>query len=527
MLMKRFCIRNARIIDGTGAKAFKGDVYVNGGLIERVAKEKEDRESLTEQIDACGLTLTPGFIDVHSHGDLMIESPFSTLSKLSQGITTQAAGQCGVSMWPADTANMTRHIKFVSGISPCPSIPPEDSLKSYLAYREYVGEVRNKPKTELFTGHGALRLKVMGYNTAKPDAHEMLEMQRLLAESMEGGALGMSTGLVYAPGCYGQTEELVDLLKVVHEYGGIYATHVRDEGNRVEEAEDEALFCAGKADVPIFISHFKAAGRQNWGKPARILKKFDAAIDNGLRLTVDHYPYLAGQTSLNVSIPPRYRKDGMEKLLEYLADPAALSDIRAEMSVQSDYDNYIYNSGGFEGVMVAACPYYREAEGKTIAEYAKSSGAEPFDAYIELLLKNKGLGLGVYFHMCEDDLLTIASYPQSVIGTDGLLGKPGENGHPRAFGTFPHAINYYVREKKLFSLEEMVRRMTGLPAERLGLKGRGSIAAGMAADMVLMDYDALKDRADYKNANLCTQGIRFVWIDGEIAYSGENEAKEK
>lgn len=525
MPMKDFCIRNVGIIDGTGSPGFTGDVYVQNEKIARVSRAVEARSKAANDVDGTGLILTPGFIDAHSHGDLMIESEFSSLSKFSQGITTQAAGQCGVSMWPADTTNMQRHIRFVSGISPCPSIPPEKSLNSYRAYREYVKNVPNKPKTELFTGHGALRLKVMGYNTAKPDAKEMLAMQKLLAESMEGGALGMSTGLVYAPGCYGQSEELVELLSIVHEYGGVYATHVRDEGNRVEEAEDEALYCAEKADVPIFISHFKAAGRQNWGKPARILKKFDAAIKRGVKLTVDHYPYLAGQTSLNVSIPPRYRKDGMEKLLENLRDTAALADIRSEMSVQSDYDNYIYNSGGFDGVMVAACPYFRDAEGMTIAEYAKSIGADPFEAYIELLLRNKGLGLGVYFHMCEEDLLAIAQYPQSVIGTDGLLGKPGENGHPRAFGSSPHAINYYVKEKKLFPLEEMIHRMTGLPAERLGFDDRGRIAPGMAADMVLMDYEALRDRANYKDANLCTSGIRCVWLDGEIAYEEKDAEK--
>ncbi len=512
-------IKNANIIDGTGAPAFKGDVLIENGKIKKLAGGGMAMPLQAELIDASGLTLTPGFIDAHSHGDLMIESAFSTLSKFSQGITTQAAGQCGVSMWPADTKNMKRHIRFVSGISPCPSIAGAEDLESYRAYRKYIVSIENKPKTELFTGHGALRLKVMGYDTQKPDKAQMLEMQRLLAESMEGGALGMSTGLVYAPGCYGQKDELIELLKIVHEYGGVYATHVRDEGNRVEEAEEEALFCAEAVRVPIFISHFKAAGRQNWGKPARILKRFDAAIERGLCLTVDHYPYLAGQTSLNVSIPPRYRKDGMERLLKHLNDAAALADMRAEMNVQSDYDNYIYNSGGFEGVMVAACPLFREAEGLSVAEYARSRDMEPFDAYIDILKRNQGLGLGVYFHMCEEDLLEIAKYPQSVIGTDGLLGKEGENGHPRAFGSFPHAINYYVKEKKLFTLEEMLRRMTGLPAQRLGLSDRGRIAEGMAADLLLIDYEGLRDQATYKEANLCTKGIKNVFLDGRLVYA--------
>ncbi len=388
-------IQNANIIDGTGAPAFLGDVLIRNGNIEKVARGGMPVPVQAEVIDASGLTLTPGFIDAHSHGDLMLESAFSALSKFSQGITTQAAGQCGVSMWPADVRDMPRHIRFVSGISPCPSVPPAEALASYKAYRAYADAIPNKPKTELFTGHGALRLAVMGHDAGKPTAAQMAAMQSLLREAMEGGSLGLSTGLVYAPGCYGQTEELIELLHVVHDCGGLYATHVRDESNRVEEAEDEALLCAARADVPVFISHFKAAGRQNWGKPARILKKFDAAIARGVRLTVDHYPYLAGQTSLNVSIPPRYRKDGMEALCRYLRDPAALRAIREEMAVQSDYDNYVYNCGGFDGVMVAACPLFKDAEGMTIAAYANKTGQDPFDAYIDILRCNEGLGLGV------------------------------------------------------------------------------------------------------------------------------------
>ncbi len=513
-------IRNANIIDGTGAPAFQGDVLLSHGRIERVAKGGMPIPIGAEVMDASGLMLTPGFIDVHSHGDLMLESEFSALSKFSQGVTTQAAGQCGVSMWPADTGDMPRHVRFVSGISPCPSIPPVEALASYRAYRAYANAIPHKPKTEFFTGHGALRLAVMGYDARTPTAAQMKAMQALLQEAMEGGSLGLSTGLVYAPGCYGQAAELIELLKVVHDGGGLYATHVRDESNRVEEAEAEALLCAQRADVPVFISHFKAAGRQNWGKPARILQRFDAAIARGARLTVDHYPYLAGQTSLNVSIPPRYRKDGMEALCRYLRDPGALRAIRAEMAVQGDYDNYIYNSGGFGGVMVAACPRFKDAEGMTIAAYAKSIGQEPFDAYIDILRRNDGLGLGVYFHMCETDLLAIARYPHTVIGTDGLLGKPGENGHPRAFGTFPRALCYYVKEKGVFTPEQMIYRMTGLPAARLGFRDRGLLRAGLAADLVLMDYAALEDRATYKQANLTAKGIVSVFMDGEAVYKG-------
>lgn len=515
------CIYNANIIDGTGKLAFPGSVGIAGGRIACVQGREENLLPAKAVLDAKGMTLCPGFIDAHSHGDLMLESDFSAISKLSQGITTQVAGQCGVSMCPADPERFQEFTRFVSGIAPYPTLPKNaEATAGFDAYARYIEGLALPLNIALFTGHGALRLWAMGYDDAAPTQAQLETMESMLRECIQAGSLGLSTGLVYAPGCYGREAEITALLKAAKAEGGMYATHVRDESDGLVEAEQEAVRCAQGADIPLIISHFKAAGRRNWGKPQRILKEvFDPAIARGLQITVDHYPYLAGMTSLNVSIPPRFRKDGMEALLRHLEDPAALQEIRAEMEEPHGYDNYIYNSGGFGGALVSSCPFFHGAEGMTIAAYGEKTGQEPFEAYMDILRQNKGLGLGVYFHMCEEDLLAIAQYPHSVIGTDGLLGKPEENGHPRAFASFVRAIEYYVREKKLFSMEEMIRRMSGLPADRLGLYGKGLIAAGMDADLVLLDLDTLRTRADYTDSNRTCLGVETVFVAGEPAYS--------
>lgn len=513
--------QNVNVIDGSGGPAFLGCVGVAEGKIALVRQGPSPLPPAGEVVDAAGLTLCPGFIDAHSHGDLVLESGFSALSKLSQGVTTQVAGQCGVSMCPGDPGRMAEFTKFVSGIAPYPTVPREPgAIASFGAYARYIEGLALPLNVALFTGHGALRLLAMGYRTEAPAPKELDHMAGLLRECVEAGSLGLSTGLVYAPGCYGQKAELIALLRAARRAGGLYATHVRNESDGLVEAEREAVACAEAAEIPLFISHFKAAGRQNWGKAQRVLREvFDPAISRGISITLDHYPYLAGMTSLNVSIPPRFRKDGMEALARSLNDPAALREMRAELAGPTDYDNYIYNSGGFGGVLVSSCPYFHGAEGKTVAAYAKETGQDPFDAYVDILRRNQGLGLGVYFHMCEEDLRAVAQYPHTVVGTDGLLGKPGENGHPRAFGSFIEAVCLYVNTWKLFSLEEMVRRMTSLPAQRLGLGGKGRLAVGMDADLALLDVPRLQARANYQASNQTCLGVERVYVAGKLAYA--------
>ena len=505
-------ITNCTIYDGTGADAYRGSVGFSRGIMHIF--RGNDLPHATTVIDASGLALVPGFVDAHSHGDLSMASPYATLSKLNQGITTQIAGQCGASLFPA-CADEAQFSHFVSGIAPYPDLPENRAcLVSAKSYFEWLETLQNPMTTKCFVGHGSLRLWAMGYENRRPDAGELSRMKDMLRRCIREGALGLSTGLVYAPSCYADNDEILALLRVVHEEGGIYANHPRNEGDRVIQARAETMRLALEADVPLCISHMKAAGRQNWGKPHEMLRQIDRAVENGLIAMIDSYPYLAGCTSLNVSIPPRYFTRGMPGLLDALNDPVEREIIREEIGRISDYDNYVYNSGGFSGVFVSSCPIDHRAEGMFITDYAAKAGMEPFDAFCDILIRNNGLGLGIYFHMSESDVCEILTHPLCVLGTDGLIGRSGENPHPRAFGATAHAYNLLVREKKLLSPEAMIRKMSGQTAEFFGLSRKGRIADGMDADALLIDLDRFCDTATYHSGSDLTQGIERIFIDG-------------
>ncbi|HWQ97668.1 MAG TPA: amidohydrolase family protein [Clostridia bacterium] len=505
-------IQNCMIYDGTGAPAYRGSVGFSRGVMQ--VFRGNDLPQADTVIDASGLALVPGFVDAHSHGDLSMASPYTTLSKLNQGITTQIAGQCGASLFPA-CADEAQFSRFVSGIAPYPDLPEDRArLSSAKSYFEWLETLQNPITTKCFLGHGTLRLWAMGYENRKPDAGELARMQSMLRRCIREGALGLSTGLVYAPSCYAHNDEILALLRVVHEEGGIYANHPRNEGDRVIEARAETMRLALEADVPLCISHMKAAGRQNWGKPHEMLRQIDRAVESGLVAMIDSYPYLAGCTSLNVSIPPRYFTRGMPGLLDALNDPAEREIIREEIGRISDYDNYVYNSGGFSGVYVSSCPIDHCAEGMFITDYAAKVGLEPFDAFCDILIRNNGLGLGIYFHMSEDDVCEILTHPLCVLGTDGLIGRSGENPHPRAFGATAHAYNLLVREQKLLSPEAMIRKMSGQTAAFFGLSRKGRIADGMDADALLIDLENFRDTAIYQNGSSLTQGIERIFIGG-------------
>ena len=510
-------IQNCTVYDGTGAPAYLGSVGFDSGKI-RVFRAGE-APAVHAVIDAGGLALVPGFIDAHSHGDLTLASPYATLSKLSQGITTQIAGQCGVSLFPAGGAGSGQFTRFVSGIAPYPDLPEQlPQLESAAGFYTWLESLQNPITTKCFVGHGALRLWAMGYEDRKPDAIELDRMKAMLRRCIREGALGLSTGQVYAPNCYADNDEILALLRVVHEEGGVYAHHPRNEGDRVIDARAETMRLALEADVPLCVSHLKAAGRQNWGKPKAMLEQLDRAVEQGLRAIIDCYPYTAGCTSLNVSIPPRYFTSGMSGLLRALQDQSEREIIREEMSRKSDYDNYVYNSGGLSGVYVSSCPVDHRAEGMFISEYAEKAGMDPFDAYCDILVRNQGLGLGIYFHMSEDDMTQILSHPLCVLGTDGLIGKPTENPHPRAFGSTARAYDLLVRKKKLLTPEAMIHKMTGQAADFLGLSSKGRIADGADVDVLLIDLDRFCDTATYQNGNALTQGIEHIFISGrEIA----------
>jgi len=507
-------IQNCSIIDGTGAPAYTGSVGFSSGKF-RVFRGGQTPET-KRTIDARGLTLVPGFLDAHSHGDLTMKSPFATLAKLSQGFTTQIAGQCGASMFPAGGAHAGLFPKFASGIAPHPDLPDDmERLSSAKSYFEWLDTLQNPIATKSFVGLGTLRLWAMGYEDRRPDGTELERMQNMLRRCIREGALGLSSGLVYAPCRYAGNDEILALLRVVHEEGGVYATHPRNEADYAVESRRESIRLAMEADVPLCVSHLKAAGRDNWGKPKQILSDVDRAVENGLSALIDCYPYTAGSTALNVSIPPRYFTHGPGGLVEALLNPRERDAIREEMSRKSDYENYVYNCGGFSGVFVSSCPADHSAEGMFVTEYAEKTGQDPFDAYCDILIRNGGLGLGVYFHMSEDDVAEILSHPLCVLGTDGLIGAASENPHPRAFGSTARFYDLMVRKRGLLTPEQAIHKMSAQTADFFGLQQKGRILDGCDADAILLDLEHFRDTATYpRGASLC-EGVHAVFVGGK------------
>lgn len=511
------------VIDGSGEPAFVADVGIEGKKLRLLPPNSG--AAAAERIDGRGLWLTPGFIDAHAHGDLTLRSAYATDSKISQGITTQIAGQCGVSMYPFTKGDETHNDEFrryLSGIAPYPELPDDlAACESCGSFLDWLRGIDNPIDTRCFVGLGTLRLWAMGYAARRPTDKELKSMCDMLRRCIREGAMGLSTGLVYAPCCYADNEEILTLLKVVREEGGRYATHPRNEADRVIEAQRESLRLAKAAGVPLCVSHLKAAGHDNWGKVDTCLSDIDRAVDEGQDVLIDCYPYMAGNTSLNVSIPPRYFAKGLTGLVAALCDLTEKERIRREIAVKSDYDNYIYNSGGFGGTLVSSCPVFHDAEGQLLTDYASRVGKDPFDAYCDILIRNGGLGLGIYFHMSEKDVTTIFRHPLTAVSTDGLVGLPRDNPHPRSFGTMPRAYHLMTDEQRLLSPEQAIRRMTGLPAEKLCLTGKGFVREGCDADLCLIDPAAFRDLATYQNGSAHTAGLLRVYARGTLVYKGE------
>ena len=508
-------IRGVTIVDGSGKPAFVGDVGIQAGkLYVNPAGTRADTV-----IDGTGKYLCPGFIDAHSHGDQILGQEQAKLSKVSQGITTELAGQCGGSMFPVNekTIDMAKGLLSIGTLSFPEEMPQWVDGKSYFQWARKVPLAANM---KLFIGHTTLRIAVMGYDDRRPTAQELERMKALVRDAMEQGAMGLSSGLIYAPGCYGDVEELSELCKVVAEYNGFYATHMRSESDFLVEAVEEALEIGRRSGAKVWISHHKACGRANWGKIEKTLEMIDRANAQGMEVTVDHYPYTANMTNLNIPIPPKYfDSEGVDGVVRMLSTPEGRARIRADMERKDcGYDNFYQNAGGFDGIFVSGCPGLLEADGKFVSDYAREIGKDPFDAYFDIIQANGGKANGIYYTISEEDLCRIIQDPNACVGTDGNCRSMEEKTHPRTFGTFPRAIRRYHKGLGLLSLEEIIRKITSFPAQRAGLDNKGLIADGYDADLVLFDYEKLTDRADYLNSTALAGGIEAVFVNGEVVY---------
>lgn len=507
-------IKNANIIDGTGKPAYKGSIGISGGKLVMA----DGSEEATAVIDASGKYVSPGWIDAHSHGDLILGSEDAHLFKTTQGVTTELTGQCGLSVAPVMPENLAAVQNMLSmGTTWFP-----DDMKnwsSFARFLEYADQQKLTANAKMYIGHSSLRIAVMGMANRPATDAELDRMKGILREAMEDGAAGFSTGLIYTPSCYAEEKEIIELAKVIAPFNGIYASHMRNESDKIVEAVEETINVGRQAGVLVDISHHKMLGKPNWGKQKQTLALMHKARDEGIPVICDQYPYTCNMTTLNACMPPWYFANGFHAMTDQLKDKDFRAKLKAEMEdPATPYDNYYLNAGGWGGVYVYSASKTPEAEGHFITEYADSIGKDPWEAFFDMCVANNCETGGVYSSMCDEDVCEIIRDPYCIVGSDGLTRSWKEKGHPRASGTFPHVITYFVKEKKILTLEEAVNKMTGRTAEYLRIKNKGLIKEGYDADLVIFDYDKLQDTATYSNSNSITEGIDSVYVNGVLVY---------
>ena len=509
-------ITGGQLIDGTGAPARRGDVGVTGDAITAVGDLS--REPAGRTIDATGRTVTPGFIDMHSHSDWRLWDNRRAESKIRQGVTTEVIGNCGFS--PAPVSDQSRdEMRGFALYLPAGMDFSWRRVADYLARYESEGVALNVAQ---LIGHGTLRLAAMGFARRPPTAAEQAHMERMMDEAMADGAYGLATGLIYAPGSYAATEEIIGIARRAGGRRGFYASHIRGEGATLLDAVAEAIRVGREGGLPVQVSHVKAAGRPNWGKVASALALIDDARRDGLDVMGDVYPYTASSTTLRTLLPDWALEGGIDAMLKRLADPAMRDRIRRELTGGGET---LLRGLDWADIMVAYSPSRPDAQGRRIAEIAAARREDPLDAAIELIVSEHGKGYMILFQLDEADLRRALAHPHVMIGSDGsalaaqgplAAGKP----HPRSYGTFPRVLGRYVRDEGVLSLETAVWKMTGLPAKRLGLADRGVLQGGAKADLVVFDAATVADRATYEDPHRYATGIGDVIVNGRVVIAG-------
>jgi N-acyl-D-amino-acid deacylase len=506
-------IQHGRIVDVTGSPWYSGDIGIRQGRIAAIGNLTG--APAKRVIDAHGMIVAPGFIDMLGQSELTILVNPHLPSKIYQGITTEITGE-GSSAAPVNEALLQADRV---GYEHYGIRPDWRTFHDYFARLEKQGMGINLAS---YVGATQVRRMVLGDDDRAPNAAELERMKTLVREAMRDGAVGVSTALQYAPAPYATTEELIALAAEAAQFGGVYATHMRSEGDAIIPALDEAIRIGREAHIPVEIWHLKAAGKANWGRMPEIVAHIQQARDAGVDITADTYAYPAGFNTFSAIIPPWAHDGGDAKLVERLKDPALRARIRKEMETPGgNWDNEWQEVTGPEGFLVGAVanPKLLPLQGKTIAEIAKIWGKDPFDTIFDLLIEDQAFTSVALFIMSEPDIALALEQPWVSIcndsegtATDGLLGK--EHPHPRAYGTFPRILRKYVREEKKLTLPEAIRKFSALPAQRMRLTDRGVLKEGMWADVVVFDPETIRDVATFENPNQLSEGMRFVLVNG-------------
>jgi N-acyl-D-amino-acid deacylase len=505
-------IRNGSVIDGSGAPATVGDVAIRDGRIAAIGPTLASDAAKT--IDATGLAVSPGFIDIKTHSDFTLPINPKAESKVRQGVTTEIIGHCGFSVAPVLPGKVALLRDYLS-----PSAP-------WLPFREmgFPEYLDTFPATAvnagMLVGHNTLRLMVMGMEARPPTSDELNRMIALLEEALDAGALGLSSGLFTSPGSYAEPAEMIALCHVVKRHNGAYFTHLRDESGKVLEALEEAIQIAEVCGIHVEIVHFKCSGLDNWGKTAKALEMIEAARARGLDVDCDFYPYTAGSNPLKNILPQWVQAGGVDAMIERLALPETRTRIRAD--VERDGLNNWGRIPSWDCVQISVSPHTPQFAGRTIAELAKETGQDPVDRLCDYLIADKGATRVLVTSISEDDVEDLVRSPSALVGSDGNCvatygtvsqGMP----HPRFYGTFPKVLSHYVRERTLLPLEQAVHKMTGATAKALKLKDRGLLRDGFRADITMFDPVDFRDRATYADPHQYPTGSRTtVLVNGAI-----------
>jgi N-acyl-D-amino-acid deacylase len=509
-------IAGGRLVDGTGAPWFRADLAISGARI--VAIGDLGAAPATLRVDATNLVVAPGFIDMLGQSEFNVLVDGRAASKIMMGVTTEITGE-GTSIAPVNARMIAQdkaqwdHYGLTQDFQ---------TLAGYFTRLE----TRSKPAINLgsFVGAGGVRDYVIGRDNTPASAAQMDEMKRLVAQAMEEGALGLSTSLQYVPDRFATTEEVIELAKVARQYGGIYLTHQRSESGQIFESIDEVIRISREARIPAEIWHLKTAYKANWGKMPEVLARIRAARASGIDVSANQYPYTRASNGLDACLPLWVREGGIEAMIARLQDPGTRERIKREMDDPNakGWENQWYGSGGSDGVMVAAVlnPDLRKWEGMTLTEIGKAMGKDPRDAVMDLVIADRGETDCIIAIMDEQDVRTALKDPLVSIDTDsGARATDGplaeSKSHPRGWGTFARILGHYVRDEKLLTLEDAVRKMTSQPAARVGLLDRGILRPGMAADVTVFDPATIRDLATFEDPNHYAVGVKHVFVNGQ------------
>jgi len=509
-------IKNGLVIDGSGSPGYIADVAIVDDRIVRIGNLKNT--SAAHEINAGGMVVAPGFIDMLGQSETYLLIDPRAMSKVMMGVTTEITGE-GESIAPINE----RLIKEQEDFNRRYKLTIDwRTLGEYFSRLEKQGSGVN---LATFVGATQVREYVVGFDNRPPTPAELEQMKQLVAAAMKDGALGLSTSLQYVPARFAKTDEIVELAKVARQYGGIYATHQRSEANALDESLAEVFQIARQAQIPVEIWHLKTAYKKNWGRMPEVLAKITRARSGGLDITADIYPYIAGSTSLSACLPPWALEGGSEKMLARLRDPSVRERLKKEITTDSkDWENIYLGSGGASGVLIGSV-VNRDLEamqGKRVSQIAEEQAKDPLEALFDLILADHGQTGAIYFMMSEEDMRAAMRAPfvsfctdSGARANDGPLA--GSKSHPRGWGSYPRILGRYVRDEHLLTLAQAIHKMTGLPAKRVGLRDRGLLRSGFYADLTIFDPQRVLDRATFEMPNQHPEGIKFVVINGHIS----------